>query len=126
MTSLPKTKLKIRLSSHDAHYADRLVSGAKVLEFFGDVATELLIVHDGDEGLFRAYESVDFLAPVRSGDFLEVEGEIIKVGNTSRKMKFVAKKVVEAKPTREDPHACVVLDEPIICVEAVGTCVVKK
>ena len=27
---------------------------------FGDVATELLIIHDGDEGLFAAYDKVEF------------------------------------------------------------------
>ena len=49
---------------------------------FGDVATELCIRHDGDEGLFRAYDSVEFLAPVYAGDFIEAEGEIVSVGNT--------------------------------------------
>jgi 3-aminobutyryl-CoA ammonia-lyase len=121
-----KTTFKVRLSSADAHYADNLVSGAKVLEFFGDAATELLIRQDGDEGLFRAYESVDFLAPVRAGDFLEVSAEITNVGNSSRKIEFFAYKVIEARPTAKDPHAAVVLDEPILATKAVGTCVVKK
>lgn len=121
-----KQVLRVRLSSADAHYADDLVSGAKVLEFFGDVATNLLIQNDGDEGLFRAYESVEFLAPVRAGDFLEIEGEIIKQGNTSRKMRFEARKVIEARPTKDNPHACEVLKTPIVCTTAMGTCVVKK
>lgn len=121
-----KTSFKRRLSSSDAHYADKLVSGAKVLEFFGDAATELLIQHDGDEGLFRAYESVDFLAPVRAGDFLEIQAEIIKVGNTSRTLKFAAYKIIAAKPTDKNPHAGEVLASPVLCVEAVGTCVVKS
>lgn len=121
-----KTSLKVRLSGADAHYADNLVSGAKVLEFFGDVATALLIQNDGDEGLFRAYESVEFLAPVRAGDFLEIFGEIVKVGNTSRQIKFEAYKTIEAKPTSANPHAAKVLKTPILVTKAVGTCVVKK
>ena len=71
-----ETKLKVRMSLHDAHYAGNLVDGAKMLNLFGDVATELLIRYDGDEGLFRAYSSVEFLAPVYAGDFIEVKGKI--------------------------------------------------
>ncbi|MCP5464855.1 MAG: 3-aminobutyryl-CoA ammonia lyase [Deltaproteobacteria bacterium] len=121
-----KTTFKVRLSEADAHYADHLVSGAKVLEFFGDAATELLIRHDGDEGYFRAYEDVEFLAPVRSGDFLEIEAEIIKVGNSSRQMQFSAKKIIEATPSAQNPHAATLLKDPVLCVKATGTCVVVK
>jgi 3-aminobutyryl-CoA ammonia-lyase len=121
-----KTQFKTRLSSADAHYAANLVSGARILEFFGDAATELLIRTDGDEGLFRAYESVEFLAPVQAGDFLDVQAEIIAVGNTSRKMKFSAYKIIEACPQPQNPHAARALATPILCVTAIGTCVVKK
>src|SRR6476469_7397919 len=76
--------LRVRMGAHDAHYAGELVDGARMLALFGDVATELLIRLDGDEGLFRAYESVEFLAPVFSGDFIEATGVITKVGNSSR------------------------------------------
>lgn len=126
MTKYMKTSFKIRLSNADAHYAGNLVSGAKVLEFFGDAATELLIQHDGDEGFFRAYDMVEFVAPVRAGDFLEISAEITKVGNSSRTMRFAAYKVIEAKPTTTNPHAAEVLAVPILCVKATGTCVVKK
>ena len=121
-----KTSFKTRLSCADAHYADNLVSGARVLEFFHDAATELLIRHDGDEGYFRAYDMVEFTAPVRAGDFLEVHAEITKVGTSSRAMKFEAYKIIEAKPTTKNPHAAEVLSQPILCVKATGTCVVKK
>jgi 3-aminobutyryl-CoA ammonia-lyase len=123
---LHSTVFKVRLAASDAHYADNLVSGAKVIDFFHDAATELLIRHDQDEGLFRAYESVDFLAPVRSGDFLEIQAKIIKIGNTSRKMEFAAYKIIEARPTAQNPFAAVTLAPPVLCVKAVGTCVVKK
>ena len=63
--------IRLRIAAHDAHYAGGLVDGAKLLQLFGDVATELLIRSDGDEGLFVAYDSVEFLAPVHAGDFIE-------------------------------------------------------
>lgn len=126
MTENLSTAFKIRMSATDAHYADHLVSGGHILSLFGDAATELLIIHDQDEGLFRAYESVDFLAPVRSGDFLEISAKIIKVGNSSRKMEFAAHKVIEAKPLPNQPFHAVTLNPPVLCVKAVGTCVVVK
>lgn len=117
--------IRLRMSMHDAHYGGNLVDGARILNLFGDVATELLIRNDGDEGLFRAYDSVEFLAPVYAGDFIEATGEIIHVGNTSRKMVFVAKKVITARPDIND-SAAEVLEEPIIVCKASGTCVVPK
>lgn len=120
-----KTTLRMRLSQQDAHYGGNLVDGAKALALFGDAATELLIRHDGDEGLFRAYESVEFLAPLRAGDFVEVTAEIVAVGNTSRKMVFSLHKVVAARPDLS-ASAADALAEPILCVTAIGTCVVPK
>ncbi len=121
----PKAMLRLRMSAHDAHYGGNLVDGARVLALFGDVATELLIRRDGDEGLFRAYESVEFLAPVHAGDFIEVEGEIVHVGNTSRKMRFEARKVIQPLPGVSD-SAAEVLDKSIVVCRAIGTCVVPK
>ncbi len=117
-----KVTLRLRLSAHDAHYGGGLVDGARVLGLFGDVATELLIRRDGDEGLFRAYESVEFLAPLHAGDFVEVEGEILEEGKTSRKMKFEARKYVSPRPDVGD-SAADLLDKPVIVCRAVGTCV---
>jgi 3-aminobutyryl-CoA ammonia-lyase len=117
-----KVTLKLRLSAHDAHYGGGLVDGARVLGLFGDVATELLIRHDGDEGLFRAYESVEFLAPLHAGDFVEVEGEIVAVGKTSRKMRFEARKYISPRPDLGD-SAADALDAPVVVCRAVGTCV---
>jgi 3-aminobutyryl-CoA ammonia-lyase len=111
------------MSQADAHYAGNLVAGGRVMELFGDVATELLIQHDGDEGLFRAYDGVEFLAPIYAGDYLEVVGEISNVGRTSRTMKLEALKVIEADRT-PGSTAAKVLAEPIIVARANGTCVV--
>src|SRR3954471_15214944 len=114
------------MSSHDAHYGGNLVHGARMLALFGDVATELCILHDGDEGLFRAYDSVEFLAPVYAGDFIEAEGEIVSVGSTSRKMKFEARKVIVPKAIPGNDSAAEVLAAPVVVCRASGTCVVPK
>ena len=120
-----KSLIRLRLSQADAHYGGNLVSGAHLLEYFGDVATELLIRHDGDEGLFRAYDNVEFLAPVYAGDYLEIEGEITKVGNTSRTMSFEARKVIQPRTDIND-SAAEVLENPITVLNATGTCGVPK
>ncbi len=120
-----KAMIRMRMSMHDAHYGGNLVDGAKMLNLFGDVATELLIRQDGDEGLFAAYESVEFLAPVYAGDYIEAVGEITKLGNSSRKMVFEARKVIIPRPDIND-SACDVLEEPVVVCRAVGTCVVPK
>jgi 3-aminobutyryl-CoA ammonia-lyase len=120
-----KAVIRLRMSSHDAHYGGNLVDGARMLGLFGDVATELCIRLDGDEGLFRAYDSVEFLAPVYAGDFIEAEGEVIQVGNTSRKMRFEARKVIRPRPDVND-SAADVLAEPVVVCRASGTCVVPK
>lgn len=119
-----KVTIRLRMSSHDAHYGGNLVDGARMLGLFGDVATELLIRHDGDEGLFRAYDSVEFLAPVFAGDYIEAVGEIVSVGNTSRKMVFEARKVIAPVPGSDS--ACNLLKEPVVVCKASGTCVVPK
>lgn len=116
---------RLRLSQQDAHYGGQLVDGAKVLALFGDVATELLIHQDGDEGLFRAYDQVDFLAPLFAGDFIEVVGEITLIGNTSRKMTFECYKVIQARPDINS-SAADVLEEKILVTKASGTCIVPK
>ena len=122
---MQKSMIRVRMGTHDAHYAGNLVDGAKMLQLFGDVATELLIRQDGDEGLFVAYDNVEFLAPVYAGDYIEAMGEITKVGNTSRKMSFVAKKVIRPLPEAGET-AAEVLAEPIVVCKASGTCVVPK
>lgn len=120
-----KSIIRLRMSSHDAHYGGNLVDGARMLGLFGDVATELLIQNDGDEGLFKAYESVEFMAPVFAGDYIEAVGEIIEMGNSSRKMVFEARKVIVPRTDIND-SAADVLEEPIVVCKAVGTCVVPK
>lgn len=120
-----KSMIRLRMGANDAHYGGNLVDGAKMLQLFGDVATELLIIRDGDEGLFAAYDNVEFLAPVYAGDYIEAVGEIVSEGNSSRKMVFEARKVVVPRPDISD-SAADFLEEPIVVCRASGTCVVPK
>jgi 3-aminobutyryl-CoA ammonia-lyase len=124
--NLPQAKLRLRMSNTDEHYAGKLVPGAKILEIFGDLATELTIRYDGDEGLLRAYDMVEFLAPVYSGDFIEATGKITKVGNTSRNMTFEAYKVITSLRDPKNESACDVLEKPILVAKASATGVVTK
>ena len=116
--------IRVRLSASDAHYGGQLVNGAHMLSLFGDVATELAILCDGDEGLLVGYEKIEFLAPLFSGDFIEVSGRITKIGRTSRRIEFEARKVIAARPD-VSPSAADVLATPIVVGRAIGTTVVK-
>lgn len=117
--------IRVRMSATDAHYGGNLVDGARMLALFGDVATELLVRMDGDEGLFVAYDGVEFLAPVYAGDYIEAEGRIVGVGNTSRTMSFEARKVIAAR-TDVSESAADALDPPVVVCRASGTCVTPK
>jgi 3-aminobutyryl-CoA ammonia-lyase len=126
MTERIESLIRIRISEYDVHYAGGLVDGARMLQLFGDVATELLIRSDGDEGLFVAYNLVEFKAPVRAGDYIEARGWIETMGNSSRKMCFEAKKVIQSAGLAQQPSACDVLKDPLLVCKAEGTCVVPK
>jgi 3-aminobutyryl-CoA ammonia-lyase len=117
-------KLHLRISEHDVHYAGGLVDGARLMALFGDAATELCIRNDGDEGLFRAYQNVEFLAPVHAGDFLEVTADLLTIGRTSRQMRFAVHRIIKPVPTPEDDSAADVLQTPELVARAEGTCVV--
>ena len=116
--------LRVRVGSEDAHYGT-MAAGAFVMQLFGDLATEVTVRRDGDEGLLRAYESVEFLAPVRPGDFLECRAKLIKEGRTSRTFEAQAWKVIT---TRQDlgESAADVLDEAVLVARAIGTTVVQS
>ncbi len=118
------SRIRVRLSASDAHYGGQLVNGAHMLSLFGDVATELAILCDGDEGLLVGYEKIEFLAPLFAGDFIEVSGRITNIGRTSRRMEFEARKVIAARPDI-GPSAADTLETPIVVGRAIGTTVVK-
>ena len=107
-----------------AHYAGNLVDGAYSLGLFGDVATEMCIRTDGDEGLFASYSDVQFKAPVRAGDVLEVRCELARAGTRSRTLDFAVYVVARGAATAERPGAAEMLAEPILAPTAPGTVVV--
>ena len=106
-----------------AHYAGNLVDGAYSLGLFGDIATEVCIRTDRDEGLFASYSDVQFKAPVRAGDIVEVTAEVIRVGTRSRTIDFVVSVVARGRPEVSE-SAAAMLEEPIVATTATGTVVV--
>jgi 3-aminobutyryl-CoA ammonia-lyase len=106
-----------------AHYAGNLVDGAYSLAAFGDVATEMCIRTDGDEGLFASYSDVQFKAPVRAGDVIEIEATLVRVGTRSREMDFVVRVVGRGAPERSE-SAADILSPAIVATTARGVVVV--
>ena len=114
------------VSHHDAHYAGDLVDGAYTLALFGDVATEVCIRTDGDEGLFVGYAAVEFLAPVHAGDLIEVTGTVTRIGTRSRTLTFLASVYARGAGRPDRPSAAALLDPPVEVVRATGTVVVPS
>ena len=108
-----------------AHYAGNLVDGAYSLGLFGDVATEVCIRTDGDEGLFASYSDVQFRSPVRAGDVLEVSAEVVRVGSRSRTLAFRAVVVGRGRPDLS-ASAAEMLEEPVVATTATGVVVVPS
>lgn len=115
--------LRVRIGQEEAHYGGNLVEGARILKLFGDIITEIAIKTDGSEGLFVGYSTIEFLAPVYAGDFIEATGTVVRMGKTSRTVEFEARKVIASRYGIA-PDAADVLDEPIVVVRATGTTVI--
>ncbi|WP_141013308.1 3-aminobutyryl-CoA ammonia lyase [Nocardioides sambongensis] len=107
-----------------AHYAGGLVDGAYGLGLFGDAATELCILTDGDEGLFASYDDVQFLAPVRAGDVVEARAELVGAGRRSRRIRFVLEVVARGDVRADQPGRAVAISPPLVATTALGTVVV--
>lgn len=127
----PRTRAEVglrvvhrRYVSYDhAHYAGHLVDGAYSLAAFGDVATEMCIITDGDEGLFASYSDVQFTGRIQAGDVIEISAEVVRVGGRSRELEFKVIVVARGRPERSE-SAAEVLDPPIVATTARGTVVV--
>src|SRR3989449_5786453 len=116
--------LRVRVGSEDAHYGT-IAAGAFVMQLFGDLATEITVRRDGDEGLLRAYENVEFLSPVRPGDFLECRARLVREGTSSRTFEAEAWRVIATRPDVNE-SAADVLPERVLVARATGTTVVQK
>lgn len=113
--------IRVRMSTADGHYAGGLVDGARIVQLFGDAVTELLIRHDGDEGLSRVMNA-EFLAPVRSGDYLEIRAKVVAVGKSSRTIECTAHKIIELVDPNDS--AANVLPEPLLVAKMTDVAVV--
>jgi len=122
---LPVASLRFRVSQMDVTYGGGIVAGGTVVKWFGDLATELCIRYDGDEGLLAAYDLMEFKQPVHAGDYLEFTGRITGVGNRSRRIEMECHKVIVPDPDR-GPTAAKVLPEPVLVARASGTVVAPK
>ena len=123
-TSTYVSTLRVRVGQEDVHYGGGLVAGAYCMKLFGDLVTEIALRTDGHEGLLRAYESVEFLAPVAAGDFLEARAVMIRRGNTSRVCDLEMHRVIAGDPAG-GPHATI-LAEPILVARARATTIAPK
>lgn len=111
--------IRLRLGPGDARYGGDLVAGATAMAIFGDLETELAIRAYGDEGLCVAYHSVEFLAPLRPGDFIEGRARIVSSGRTSRRIQAELHKVIGAEPDGRGS----ILEPPILAARAEATIV---
>ena len=119
----PEGPLRAILEARATGDENRHLAGGVRLAAFGDVATEMCIVTDGDEGLFASYSDVQFRAPVRAGDVIEISAELVRVGTRSREMDFEVRVVGRGTPARGE-SAAEVLDPPIVATTARGVVVV--
>lgn len=114
--------IRLRLAPADARYMGHLVAGSKAMELFADVETEICLLEGGDEGLCAGYESVDFLAPLRVGDFVEARGTVVARGRSSRRIELELTRIISV----DDEGCRVPNDEPVLAVKAVVVVVVGK
>ena len=112
--------VRLRFAPGDARYAKGLIAGAKVMELFGDLETEIAIREGGDEGLCAGYDRVEFLEPLFAGDFVEGRAEVTARGNRSRTVELELFRVVGCnRDGVAEP-----LDPPVLAARATATIVV--
>ena len=122
----------VMMRGADGHYVGGLVNGARIVHYWGDVGTELMVYVDGDISLFLGYKNIKFTAPVYVGDFMEYHGWIEKVGNQSYTCHFEAWKVAtmldrtDADMTGIAHTAATACVPPVLCGEATGSLYIAK
>ena len=118
----PDARIRLRLGPNDARYAGGLVAGAKTMEIFGDLETEIALREGGDEGLCAGYDMVEFLAPLHAGDFIDATARVVERGNTSRKIALELHKVASVGADGRGAHH----DPPVLAARASVTIVVGR
>src|SRR5215208_2472756 len=118
----PDSRIRLRLGPGHARYAGGLVAGAKVMEIFGDMETEIALREGGDEGLCVAYDMVEFLASLHVGDFIDATARVVERGKTSRKIALELHKVASVGPDGRGRHH----DPPVLAARASVTIVVGR
>lgn len=117
----------VMMSAKDGHYTGDLVNGARIVNQWGDVGTELMVYVDGDISLFLGYKDIEFTAPVYVGDFMEYHGWIEKVGNQSYTCKFEAWKVAKMVDVHDrTATAATACEPPVLCGTATGSLFIAK
>ena len=114
--------IRLRLAPADARYAGGLAAGSKAMEIFADLETELSLLEGGDEGLCAGYDSVEFLAPLRVGDFIEGTARVVARGRTSRRVEAEIYKVLSV----DERGIKFEQEGPILAARATATIVVGK
>ncbi|MGE0715576.1 MAG: hotdog fold domain-containing protein [Alphaproteobacteria bacterium] len=107
----------------DSHYADGVVSLGTIVELFGMAGTKLAYMLDGDGGFMRAFDNVEFLAPVHHGDFVRVTARLLAVGRTSRRRSYEAHVVARTFGMGPERSHGALVDPPILAARATGTTV---
>ena len=114
--------IRLRLAPADARYAGQLAAGSKAMEIFADLETEIALREGGDEGLCVAYDMVEFLAPLRSGDFVEGRARVVGRGRTSRRITAEIHKLMEV----DEDGILLPSDGPVLAARASVTIVVGR
>jgi enamine deaminase RidA (YjgF/YER057c/UK114 family)/acyl-CoA hydrolase len=114
--------IRLRLAPSDARYAGGLAAGSKAMEIFADLETELALREGGDEGLCVAYDLVEFLEPLRVGDFVEGRARVVSRGRSSRRISAEIHKVLEV----DEAGVLVAQDAPKLAARASVTIVVGR
>lgn len=114
--------IRLRLAPADARYARGLAAGSKAMEIFADLETELALREGGDEGLCVAYDMVEFLAPLRAGDFVEGRARVVARGRSSRRIAAEIHKLLEV----DDDGILEPSDGPVLAARASVTIVVGR
>jgi acyl-CoA hydrolase len=114
--------IRLRLAPADARYARGLAAGSKAMEIFADLETEIALREGGDEGLCVAYDMVEFLAPLRSGDFVEGRARVVDRGRTSRRITAEIHKLLEV----DEDGILLPSEGPVLAARASVTIVVGR